>query len=53
MVNLKDKQLFPILYPENSLGVNNMGLVLSDPLGSYTGRPEDPLEEPVQDADDL
>lgn len=27
--------------------------VLTDPLGSYTGRPEDPLEKPVQDADDL
>ena len=24
-----------------------------DPLGSYTGRPEDPFEKPVQDADDL
>lgn len=27
--------------------------VSTDPLGSYTGRPEDPLEKPVQDADDL
>ncbi len=25
----------------------------TDPLGSYTGVPEDPYEEPVQDADDL
>lgn len=25
----------------------------SDPLGSYTGRPENPNEVPVQDADDL
>lgn len=25
----------------------------SDPLGSYTGRPIDPHETPVQDADDL
>lgn len=24
-----------------------------DPLGSYTGRTEDPFEKPVQDADDL
>lgn len=24
-----------------------------DPLGSYTGRGENPYEEPVQDADDL
>ena len=25
----------------------------TDPLGSYTGVPENPYEEPVQDADDL
>lgn len=25
----------------------------SDPQGSYTGRPTDPYEKPVQDADDL
>ena len=24
-----------------------------DPLGSYTGRGDDPFETPVQDADDL
>lgn len=24
-----------------------------DPMGSYTGRPSDPWEEPQQDADDL
>ena len=27
--------------------------VISDPLGSYTGVPEDILDKPVQDADDL
>ncbi len=25
----------------------------TDPNGSYTGRPDDPYEKPVQDADDL
>ena len=25
----------------------------TDPKGSYTGRPEEPYEKPVQDADDL
>ena len=25
----------------------------TDPFGSYTGRPEDPHEKPIQDADDL
>ena len=28
-------------------------IVHLDPLGSYTGRPADPNEKPVQDADDL
>jgi len=27
--------------------------VNTDPQGSYTGRPDDPDEKPVQDADDL
>ena len=25
----------------------------ADPFGSYTGRPKDPTERPIQDADDL
>ena len=25
----------------------------TDPNGSYTGRPKDPYEKPIQDADDL
>ena len=29
------------------------GKISADPFGSYTGRPEDPTEKPVQDADDL
>lgn len=27
--------------------------IITDPNGSYTGRSRDPLEKPVQDADDL
>lgn len=27
--------------------------IITDPDGSYTGRPRDPHEWPVQDADDL
>lgn len=27
--------------------------IVSDPFGSYTGRPREPEEKPVQDADDL
>ena len=30
-----------------------LGRNFMDPLGSYTGGPADPLEQPVQDADDL
>ena len=33
--------------------LNATGLYFVDPMGSYTGRPLDPEEEPVQDADDL
>lgn len=28
-------------------------LIITDPNGSYTGRPVDVKEKPVQDADDL
>ena len=27
--------------------------IQTDPFGSYTGRPLDPEEKPIQDADDL
>ncbi len=27
--------------------------IINDPNGSYTGRPKDPEEKPIQDADDL
>lgn len=27
--------------------------IISDPNGSYTGRPTDPNDKPIQDADDL
>lgn len=29
------------------------GVIITDPQGSYTGRPRDKYEVPVQDADDL
>ena len=28
-------------------------VIVTDPFGSYTGRPADPFERPIQDADDL
>lgn len=33
--------------------MKNKKKISTDPFGSYTGRPEDPNEKPVQDADDL
>ena len=27
--------------------------IVTDPNGSYTGRPVDPTEKPIQDVDDL
>ena len=37
----------PVITPQ---GINSS---VVDPMGSYTGVPIVPLEEPVQDADDL
>ena len=31
----------------------NKKKINTDPQGSYPGRPEEPYEKPVQDADDL
>ena len=31
----------------------NKEKIVTDPSGSYTGRPADPMETPIQDADDL
>ena len=28
-------------------------IIVTDPFGSYTGRPKDPEDRPIQDADDL
>ena len=40
-------------YPPLEGPANMLGLFAADPLGSYTGVPEDLKEVPVQDADDL
>lgn len=48
---MKDREIMKPLPIKN--GINTIGLSPLDPLGSYTGRPEDPFESPVQDADDL
>lgn len=33
--------------------VSDPAPVVTDPNGSYTGRPKNPYEKPIQDADDL
>lgn len=33
--------------------VSDPAPIVTDPNGSYTGRPKDPYEKPIQDADDL
>lgn len=53
--NVKKHQFnFNIGFPD---GVNSesqeVPVIHTDPNGSYTGRPLDPNEVPVQDADDL
>ena len=55
----KDNQM-PVQVPPLELFAVPQGSIVADPFGSYTGRPwneegipEEMLETPVQDADDL
>ena len=41
------------LIPMTRDKLDTLGMILSDPQGSYTGRPTNLFEMPVQDADDL
>ncbi len=50
---MKKKKIVPVLFPGTEVNVSAIQYTDSDPLGSYTGRPKDPLDTPVQDADDL
>lgn len=50
MVNKTTK---PILLQESGAVFDQLELQTADPLGSYTGRPTDPMDRPIQDADDL
>lgn len=53
-MNSKEKR--KVLIPPPS-GINGGGFnsvpIITDPSGSYTGRPADPEDKPVQDVDDL
>lgn len=41
------------IVPEFKNSAGSSHAIKTDPLGSYTGRPDNPYEKPVQDADDL
>lgn len=47
----RKREILPIPLPGVDLGIQNR--IVTDPLGSYTGRPVDEFQEPVQDVDDL
>ena len=50
-----NKEMKPWKYTQEG-GINmdkKKKIIQTDPQGSYTGRPEDETEIPVQDADDL
>jgi len=42
----------PIITPEGGIQIGGY-VDPTDPFGSYTGRPKDLSDKPVQDADDL
>ena len=50
---MKKKRIFPILSSETTTGLNGIDQIDTDPQGSYTGRPEEIMDVPVQDADEL
>lgn len=50
---MKKKQRVPMIQPQKNSGDSQWKAIDTDPQGSYTGRPENPYEIPVQDADDL
>lgn len=50
---MKEDKKLPQRYPAGSLLRISQEGMISDPLGSYTGVTDNPLEIPVQDADDL
>ena len=50
---MSKKNYYPVLNFDSGYLVNGVEVIDCDPMGSYTGRPSDPYEKPVQDADDL
>lgn len=53
MSKKQEKPWFVPPYPPLGMPLNPLGVIITDPMGGYTGRPIDPEETPVQDMDDL
>ena len=51
-MNKKKTESVKTVFPEAGL-MNQIQIPVTDPQGSYTGRPAEAEELPVQDADDL
>ena len=47
------KRRIPRFDPNGSIMYPGQNKIVTDPMGSYTGVPEDADDKPVQDADDL
>lgn len=47
------KKSIPVIYPDAPIVKFGLTSIETDPLGSYTGVPNELDEVPVQDADDL
>lgn len=50
---MKNKNIYPVMFPETPFGKMTYDPIISDPFGSYTGVPVEAGEYPVQDADDI
>ena len=54
MKNEKKCYVTPIPLWSNGIGATPSAFpIITDPNGSYTGRPRDPEDKSIQDADDL
>ena len=54
VMKMKEKRIILPPLPLMNDGIGKIPMpIITDPNGSYTGRPADPEDRPIQDADDL
>ena len=53
MMNTERKKIIQAYSKQGIPDLTAPEQIVTDPNGSYTGRPKDPEEKPIQDADDL